>query len=97
MFNLKKSIPANQSLEIGAVGYGTKAANDSGVVRGLVIGAAVMAASTMASAAAGAAVDVTDTVATIGAQLVPVGLIGVAVLGIVVAVKAFKWVRAALS
>jgi bifunctional ADP-heptose synthase (sugar kinase/adenylyltransferase) len=61
--------------------------------------AAAVAASVVTSAAhaAGTAVDVTDTVATVGAQLVPIGLVGVAVLGVIVAVKAFKWVRGALS
>jgi len=43
-----------------------------------------------------AAVDVTATVTTIGEQLVPIGLIGVAVLGVFVAIKAFKWVRGAM-
>ena len=43
------------------------------------------------------AVDVSDVITKIGAQLGPIGLIGVAVLGVVVAVKAFKWVRGALS
>lgn len=42
------------------------------------------------------AVDVTATVSDIGAQLAPIGLIGVAVLGVFVAVKAFHWVRGAL-
>lgn len=50
-----------------------------------------------AHAAAGTAVDVADVTGTIAAQLVPIGLVGVAVLGVVVAVKAFKWVRGALS
>lgn len=58
------------------------------------VGAAVMAGPALA---AGDAVDVTATVATITGQLVPVGLIGVAVLGVMVAVKAFRWVRGALS
>jgi hypothetical protein len=49
------------------------------------------------TASQAAAVDVTATVTDIGAQLVPIGLIGVAVLGIFVAVKAFHWVRRALS
>jgi hypothetical protein len=44
-----------------------------------------------------AAVDVTTTVTDITAQLTPIGLIGVAVLGIFVAVKGYKWVRKALS
>ncbi|MGJ7526544.1 major capsid protein [Variovorax sp. GB1P17] len=47
----------------------------------------------LSHAAAGAAVDVTDAVGTIGAQLTPVGLIGVAILGVVVAVAAFGWIR----
>ena len=44
-----------------------------------------------------AAVDVAATVTDIGAQLAPIGLIGVAVLGVFVGLKAFKWVRRALS
>lgn len=44
-----------------------------------------------------AAVDVADVVTDIGAQLAPIAAIGVAVLGVFVAVKAFKWVRKALS
>lgn len=43
------------------------------------------------------AIDVADVVTDIAAQAVPIGLIGAAVLLIFVAVKAFKWVRAALS
>lgn len=44
-----------------------------------------------------AAVDVTATVTDIGAQLAPIGLIATAVLGVFVGLKAFKWVRKALS
>jgi len=44
-----------------------------------------------------AAIDVAAVVTDIGAQAAPVGLIGGAVLLIVLAVKAFKWVRGALS
>lgn len=44
-----------------------------------------------------AAIDVSALVTDIGAQAAPVGLVGVAVLMIYGAVKAFKWVRAALS
>lgn len=58
---------------------------------------AALAAATGAMAANAAAVDVTGTVTTIGEQLVPIGLIGVAVLGVYVAVKAFKWVRRGIS
>lgn len=50
-----------------------------------------------ASAANAAAVDVAGVVTDIGAQAAPIGLIGAAVLLIYVGVKAFKWVRAALS
>lgn len=50
----------------------------------------------VAMAAPGAAVDVTDTVGTIANQLVPIGLIGAAVLGVVVAIKAYKWIRRAM-
>lgn len=58
----------------------------------------VLAAALVSSAAFAVptAVDVTDTVATIGAQLVPIGLVGAAVLGITVAIKAYKWVRRAM-
>lgn len=44
-----------------------------------------------------AAIDVAAVVTDIGAQAAPVGLIGGAVLLIVAAIKAFKWVRAAMS
>lgn len=44
-----------------------------------------------------AAVDVAAVVTDIGAQLTPIGLIGAAVLLVYVGVKAFKWVRGALS
>jgi hypothetical protein len=44
-----------------------------------------------------AAVDVGAVVTDIGAQAVPIGLIGAAVLLIYVGVKAFQWVRKALS
>jgi len=47
-------------------------------------------------AAQAQAIDVTDVVADVAAQAVPIGLIGSAVLLLVVAIKAFKWVRRAL-
>jgi uncharacterized membrane protein len=53
-------------------------------------------ASVSVMAAPGAAVDVTDVTGTIAAQLVPIGLVGAAVLGITVAIKAYKWVRRAM-
>lgn len=58
--------------------------------------AAVTLAIASAQASA-AAVDVTAVVTDIGAQLVPVGLIGSAVLLVFLGVKAFKWVRAAMA
>ncbi|MEO8023865.1 major capsid protein [Polaromonas sp.] len=57
----------------------------------------LMALAALAVPAHAAAVDVANIVTDIGAQAVPIGLIGGAVLLIVVAVKAFKWVRSALS
>ncbi len=49
------------------------------------------------SSANAAAIDVAAVVTDIGAQAAPIGLIGIAVLLIYGAVKAFKWVRSALS
>jgi len=43
-----------------------------------------------------AAVDVTSVVTDIGAQATPVAAIGAAVLLLLVAIKAFKWVRRAM-
>ncbi len=63
------------------------------IIRGLV---AVGVLGTVGAANA-AAVDVAAVVTDIGAQAAPIGLIGAAVLLIVVAVKAFQWVRRALS
>lgn len=54
------------------------------------------AALSMAGAQA-AAIDVGTVVTDISAQAAPVALIGAAVLLLVVGIKAFKWVRAALS
>ena len=44
-----------------------------------------------------AAIDVTDVVADIAAQSAPIALIGGAVLVLLVGIKAFKWVRRAMS
>lgn len=64
----------------------------------LVLRIAVAAGAIAAASAANAgAVDVAGVVTDIGAQAAPIGLIGAAVLLIYVGVKAFKWVRAALS
>ena len=51
----------------------------------------------LTGAANAAAVDVGAVVTDIGAQAVPIGLIGSAVLLIYVGVKAYQWVRKALS
>ena len=51
----------------------------------------------MANSAHAAAIDVADVVAEIAAQAGPIGLIGNAVLLLVVGIKAFQWVRRALS
>lgn len=57
--------------------------------------AAVIAAAS--SGAMAAAVDVAAVVTDIGAQIAPIVLIGGAVLLVMVSVKAFRWVRSALS
>lgn len=58
---------------------------------------AIASAGVFALPAHAAAIDVSAIVTDIGAQAAPIGLIGGAVLLIFVAVKAFKWVRGALS
>ena len=50
-----------------------------------------------AGAANAAAIDVGAVVTDIAAQAAPIALIGGAVLVVYVGVKAFKWVRGALS
>lgn len=50
-----------------------------------------------AAAANAAAINVTDVTADIAAQAGPVAAIGSAVLILFVGIKAFKWVRKALS
>jgi len=58
-----------------------------------------LAALALASAPAlsfAAAVDVDDVVTDIGAQVAPVTAIGGGVLLLLVAIKAFKWVRRAM-
>lgn len=57
--------------------------------------AAVALASMQSQAAMAAGIDVTGTVTAITDALIPIGLIGAAVLGVVVALKAFHWVRRA--
>jgi len=51
----------------------------------------------LTGAANAAAVDVAAVVTDIGAQIAPITAIGSAVLLVYVAIKAFKWVRRALS
>jgi len=55
-----------------------------------------LALSTVPMFANAAAVDVADVVTDIAAQAAPVGLIGAAVLLLLVGIKAFKWVRRAM-
>ncbi|MDE2429960.1 MAG: hypothetical protein KGM99_14635 [Burkholderiales bacterium] len=59
--------------------------------------AAAGGALVLASQAHAAAVDVSAVTADIAAQAAPIAAIGAAVLVLVVGVKAFKWVRAAMS
>lgn len=60
--------------------------------------ATVAAATALALASnAHAAIDVTGVVTEINDTVAPIGLIGAAVLLVVVAVAAFKWVRRAIS
>lgn len=59
--------------------------------------AGAAAALAMTGAANAAAVDVADVVTDIGAQVTSIIAIGGAVLLVMVAVKAFRWVRSALS
>jgi hypothetical protein len=47
--------------------------------------------------ASAAAVDVAAVVTDIGAQAAPIAAVGAAVLLVFVGIKAFKWVRRALS
>ncbi len=51
----------------------------------------------MTSPVFAAAIDVAAVVTDIGAQAAPIALIGSAVLLLTVGIKAFKWVRRALS
>lgn len=60
-------------------------------------GALVPLALSGIGAAQAAAVDVTDITADIAAQAAPVAAIGAAVLVLLVGIKAFKWVRKAMS
>lgn len=59
--------------------------------------ATVIALGTAGASSANAAVDVSAVVTDIQGNAAPIGLIGAAVLLIYVGVKAFQWVRRALS
>lgn len=59
--------------------------------------AAAVGALALTTSAAHAAIDVTAVVSEITGTIAPIGLIGAAVLTVVVAVAAFKWVRRAIS
>lgn len=59
--------------------------------------AAAAGALVLASQAHAAAVDVAAVVTDIGAQIAPIVAIGGAVLLVFVSVRAFRWVRSALS
>ncbi len=58
---------------------------------------AAASALVLASQAHAAAISVTDVVTDIEAQAAPIAAIGAAVLILMVGIKAFKWVRRALS
>jgi hypothetical protein len=58
---------------------------------------ALAAGAALPSFATGTAVDVTAVTASIAEQAAPVAAIGAAVLLLFVGIKAFKWVRRALS
>lgn len=51
----------------------------------------------LAGHANAAAIDVSDVVTDIAAQATPVASIGAAILVLMVGIKAFKWVRKAMS
>ncbi|MFV0678267.1 major capsid protein [Variovorax sp. tm] len=67
-----------------------------GEAKGAVLGLLVLGMA-MQAAHAAFTIDTADVLTAIGVALAAVGTIGVAVLGVRVAVRAFAWVRAALS
>jgi uncharacterized protein (DUF697 family) len=66
---------------------------NANIVRGLLLVGALAGS----AASQAAAVDVTAVTTDIGAQIASVVAIGAGVLLVMVAVKAFRWVRSALS
>jgi hypothetical protein len=59
--------------------------------------AAAVASMALVTSAAHAAIDVSAVVDEIEGAVTPIGLIGAAVLVVVVSIAAFKWVRRAIS
>ena len=64
--------------------------------RYLLLGVTAASAASMDLAGA-TGVDVTSVVQTITDQLTSIGLIGAAVLSLIVVIKAYKWVRRAMA
>ncbi|MBE0595506.1 MAG: phage coat protein [Gemmatimonadales bacterium] len=69
--------------------------NSANLSRRVLAGVAVASAPALAFAQA-TPVDVSDVVDAIEAAATPIGLIGAAVLTILVAIKVYKWVRRAM-
>lgn len=92
---MQKPVTAVQHLGVGSVGFGERSANASSFSP--LRGAAVAVVALGAGVANAAAIDVAAVTTDIAAQAAPVAAIGAAVLLLVVGIKAFKWVRAALS
>ncbi|MBI3102758.1 MAG: phage coat protein [Burkholderiales bacterium] len=65
--------------------------------KNLIRGTVAVGALALAGASQAAAIDVSAVVTEIGAQAAPISAIGGAVLVLVVGIKAFQWVRRALS
>jgi len=69
-------------------------------LKGKVVAATAVASAALFSAPAfaggGGGVDVGDVVTSINGALAPIGLIGVAVLSVMVGIKVYKWVRRAM-
>lgn len=60
------------------------------------VSALVAVAAAALATSAQAAIDVSGVTSEISGVLAPVGLIGAGVLLVIVAIKAFKWVRSAM-
>lgn len=64
--------------------------------RNTVATTAALAAGGLVASSAASAIDVAAVVTEIDATVAPIGLIGSAVLLVIVAIKAYKWVRRAM-